>query len=183
MYSLFSYEAFISDYKELRLFETLPSSLITRTFRFFHNFLVVSFIHVMVLVTISLFPSVAFTTFLKSSYSFYLSVHVFQQNIWALDWCLSRFSTSLLPLHRFAFLVCHDVKKCSITFIFLISFRNLRNWQEDYSERWRQTCLGKSTRSKLLSPHIIRDRLLEGEFSSWLEYQYFCGDSLQQSNL
>ena len=35
MYSLFSYEAIVSDHKALRLFETPPGILITRTFRFF----------------------------------------------------------------------------------------------------------------------------------------------------
>ena len=62
-----------------------------------------------------------------------------------------------LLLQSFAFSVCYDVKILFITFIFLISFRTSHDWQQDYSERWRQTYLEKSTRCKLLSPQITRE--------------------------
>ena len=72
----------------------------------------------------------------------------------------------LLPLCRFTFSVCHDVKICFIMFIFLISFRIWQKRHQDYSDRWRQICVGKSTRSKWVSHQITRDWLLEGKFSS-----------------
>lgn len=86
----------------------------------------------------------------------YLSVHVYHW-VYELDWCWSRFSTPLLSLYRVAFSVCHDHKIPFITVIFLVSFKTLHKWHQDSSGRWRQICVGRSTRSKWLSPQVTWD--------------------------